>query len=207
MLQADINKVQMHPRECLRGGMLRLMSRKPEQPKAKATEVVLNVDAQLPRGAPTETGSIDPPSDVLKISGDAAEPPAALDLVLLVQRRVRGFLARGRVKRVLRRDCALPDIKIAAVTLTATMGTSPYQASRCCPVPPAAARAMRKLRSRSCPHRPQRCARVLVTRSRARTGFCERAPPAPTHDEGRRRREPGILLYASLRVWEGCRQV
>eukprot|EP00966_Prymnesium_polylepis_P019442 448181-Prymnesium_polylepis.2 len=81
---------------------------------AKLTEAALNVEDQQLRGSPTETGSIDPPSDVLKTSGDAAEPPAGLDLVLLVQRRVRGFLARCRVKRVVRRDCALPDIKIAA---------------------------------------------------------------------------------------------
>ena len=157
MLQADIDKSQVSPitllvsitRERSCGALLQVTSRKREQPMAKPTEAVLNVDAQQPRGAPTETGSIDPPSDVLSSSGDAAEPPAALDLVRLVQRRVRGFLARCRVKRVVRRDCALPDIKIAAVTLTATMGTSPYQVSRCCPLPPAAARAMRKLRSRS----------------------------------------------------------
>jgi hypothetical protein len=98
---------------------------------AKPTETALNVDDQQPCGAPTETGSIDSLSDMLKISGNAAELPVSLNLILLVQRCVRCFLTRHRIKREVRRDCAPQDGKTAAVTLTATMVASPCQVSRC----------------------------------------------------------------------------
>ena len=143
VLQADIDKLQVRPRECLHGGMLQLMLRKPEQPMAKPTEIALNVDDQQPCGAPTEIGSIDPPSNVLKIIVDAVEPPAALDHIFLTQRHVRGFLTRRRVKQEVRRDCAPPEGKATAVTLSIVLGTSPCQVSRCGPMPPAAARAVR----------------------------------------------------------------
>eukprot|EP00966_Prymnesium_polylepis_P062094 1440552-Prymnesium_polylepis.1 len=63
VLQAYIDKLQVRPRDCLRGGMFQLMSRNSEQPMAKPTEIALNINDQQPRGAPTETGSLDPPSD------------------------------------------------------------------------------------------------------------------------------------------------
>jgi hypothetical protein len=86
---------------------------------AMPIETALMVDAQQPRGVPTEIATIDPPSDVLKTSGNSAELPAAIDLIRLVQRcGVRGFLAFRRVKQEVRRNCAPPDGEIAAVTLT-----------------------------------------------------------------------------------------
>ena len=155
VLQVDVDKLQVRPitlrvlttRERLCVVLLQVTSRKCEQPMAKPTEAALNVDVQQPRGAPAETGSLDPPSDMLKIRGNAVEPAVSLDLTLVVQRCVRGFLARRRVKQEVRRDCAPPDGKIAAVRLAATMGASPYQVSNCCPVPPAASRAVSKSRS------------------------------------------------------------
>ena len=119
MLQAVVDKLQVRLRERLSCVLLQVTSRKREQPMAKPIEAALMVDAQQPRGMPTGIATIDLPSDVLKTSGDAAELPAAIDLICLAQcYGVRGFLAFHRVKREVRRNCAPPDGEIAAVTLT-----------------------------------------------------------------------------------------
>eukprot|EP00966_Prymnesium_polylepis_P265743 6138975-Prymnesium_polylepis.1 len=78
--------------------LLQVNSHEGDEPIATPAEAALTVDAEQLSGAPTETGSIDPPSNVLTIDGDAADPAVALNLILLVQARVRGFLARRRIK-------------------------------------------------------------------------------------------------------------
>ena len=78
--------------------LLQVNWREGDEPIATPAEAELMVDAEQPSGASTETGLIDPPSNVLMTDGDAADPAVALDLILLVQALVRGFLARRRVK-------------------------------------------------------------------------------------------------------------
>ena len=78
--------------------LLQVNWREGDEPIATPAEAELMVDAEQPSDAPTETaGSIDPPSNVL--TTNVADPAVALDLILLVQARARGFLARRRVKR------------------------------------------------------------------------------------------------------------